>query len=278
MSCNLFNFSTELLIHIFAYLPFTDLVSVQCTCRRIFDIVSGTAQLQLILHMQLNCVVDLLPPNCPFSERLQLLRHHEKAWSNLQFNPYTEFSTNVKPYFCKHILQDSYLIARSNSDLSKYEYVDLLSLSPKEEPEWIHISLKDFLAPYNVEFIVDHNLVVTIRFGVLYYLSDSSTLLIRHREKGRSDRSNRHVQHQFGFFEFTTGMPHPLAPVHTINLPIVDCLGSARVEVDIFGDHILATKAAHRGHSSFYLVSWKTGTVTFVSVHPSILDLYQDWS
>jgi hypothetical protein len=49
-----------------------------------------------------------------------------------------------------------------------------------------------------------------------------------------------------------------------MNVPLVDYLGSVRVEVEVIGDHILA-KAVHRhGRASFYLISWKTGTVTFV--------------
>ena len=57
--------------------------------------------------------------------------------------------------------------------------------------------------------------------------------------------------------------------MHTVNVPLVDDLGSVRVEIEVIGDHILA-KAAHRplhrqdGCSTFYLISWKTGTVTFV--------------
>lgn len=44
----------------------------------------------------------------------------------------------------------------------------------------------------------------------------------------------------------------------------MDYLGSFRVEVEVFGDHILAMAVHRDGRTSFYLVSWKTGTVTFV--------------
>lgn len=261
MSCNLLNLSTELLIHIFAYLPVTDLFSVQSTCHRINDIVAGTAYLQYILRTQLNGVDDLLPPSCPFSERLELLRHHEKSWNDLQFNLYTEFSTNVKPYFRKNIIQDGYLISRSNTDLTQYGYVDLFSSPPREEPRWVHISLKIFLAPYNLVFSVDHDVAVAVRLGGLP-ITLAITLLTSRREKGRSSML---VQHQLAFFEFTTGAPHPLSAAHTIYLPLVDSLGSIRVEVEVLGDHILATAVHQHGRSAFYLVSWKTGTVTFVS-------------
>jgi hypothetical protein len=127
MSCNLLNLSTELLIHIFAYLPVTDLFSAQSTCRQIHSIVVGTAYLQYLLHTQLNGVDDLLPPNCPSTERLEHLRLHEKTWNDLQFNPYTEFSTNVEPYFRKNIIRDGYLISRPNTDLTQYGYVDIFS-------------------------------------------------------------------------------------------------------------------------------------------------------
>jgi hypothetical protein len=161
---NLLNLSTELLIHIFTYLPVTDFFSIQGTCRRFYDIVAETSYLQYILHSYLNGVDDLLPPNCPFSVRLELLRQHEKAWNGLQFNVHSEFSTNVN---CKNMIQDGYLISRSNTDLTQYGYIDLFSLLPNEEPRWVHISLRDFLAPYKLAFFVDHDLVVAIRLGSL---------------------------------------------------------------------------------------------------------------
>ena len=172
MSCNLLSLSTELLIHIFAYLPVTDLFSAQITCRQFYDIIAETAYLQYILHSHLNGVDDLLPPNCSFSERLELLRHHEKAWNDLQFNLYSKFSTNVNFYSRKAIIQDGYLIYRSNTDLTQYGYIDLFSLPPpNEEPRWVHTSLKNFLVPYSLVFFVDYDLVVAIRLGCLPIIS-----------------------------------------------------------------------------------------------------------
>jgi len=260
MSRNILDLSTELLIHIFAYLPVKDLFSVQGSCHRIHGIVARTAYLQYLLHTQLNGVDDLLPSNCPFSERLELLRHHEKTWNDLQFNPYTELSMDVEPYFRKNIIQDGYLISRSITDLTQYEYVDLFSTPPREEPRWVHVSLKNFLVPYNLVFFVDHDLAVAVRFGGLL-ITLAITLLISRRERGGS---NRLVQHELAFFEFTTGAPHPLSAAHIIHLPLVDYPGSVRVEVEVLGDHILATALHQHSRSSFYLVSWKTGTVTFV--------------
>ncbi|KAH8979047.1 hypothetical protein EDB86DRAFT_2988868 [Lactarius hatsudake] len=262
MSCNLLDLSTELLIHIFGYLPVTDLFSIQQTCRRNYAIVAETTYLQYIIHTQLNGVDDLLPPNCPFSERLELLRQHEKSWNDLQLNLYTEFSTNF--YFRKNIIQDGYLIFRSNTDLTRYGYVDLFALSPKEEPHQIQISLNNFQIPYNLVFSVENDLAVAIRLGGLP-ITLTITLLTSHREKGTSTRL---VQHQLAFFEFTTGAPHPLSAAHTKSLPLVDYLGVIRVEVEFLGDHILATAVHHHGRSSFYLVSWKTGTVTFLGGLP----------
>ena len=261
MSCNLLSLSTELLIHIFAYLPFTDMFSVQSTCRRVYHIISETAYLQYILHSHLNGVEDLLPPNCPFSERLELLRHHEKTWNDLQFNLYSEFSANVNDYSRKTIIQDGYLIYRSNTDLTQYGYIDLFSLPPpNEEPRWVHISLKDFLLPYSLVFFVDHDLVVAIRSGCLLIIL-AAALLTSCREKGSFHGL---VLPQLAFFEFTTGAPHPLSTTHTVNIPWVDYLGSVRVEVDVIDDQILAKVEHRHGRSSFYLISWKSGAVTFV--------------
>lgn len=247
MSFNLLNLSTELLIHIFAYLPVADLFSVQSTCHRAYDIVAGTAYIQYILHTQLNGVDDLLPPNCPFSERLELLRHHVKTWSDLQLNLYTKFSMNVQPCLHRNIIQDGYLISISSIDPTRYRYVDLFSSPPGEEPHWVNISLKDFPAPYSLVFSVDHDLAVAVR------------------EMGMS---NGLARQQLAFFEFTTSAPHPLSAAHTINIPLVDYLGSIRVEVEVLGDYVLATAVHKHSRSSFYLVSWKTGTVTFLRVLP----------
>ena len=261
MPCSLLNLSTELLIHIFAYLPVTDMFSVQTTCRRVYDIIAETAYLQYILHSHLNGVDDLFPLNCPFSERLGLLKHHEKTWNDLQFNLYSEFSANVNVYSRKTIIQDGYLIYKSNMDLTRYGYIDLCTLPPpNEEPRWDHISLKNFLYPYALEFFIDHDLVVAVRLGCLPLILPI-TLMTSCRGKGSF---NGGFLPQLAFFEFTTGAPHPLSATHTVDIPFVDDW-SVRVEVEVIGDHILA-KAGHRhGSCSFHLISWKTGTVTFVS-------------
>ncbi|KAF8268716.1 hypothetical protein EI94DRAFT_1800131 [Lactarius quietus] len=251
MSYSLLNLSTELLIHIFAFVPVPDLFSVQSTCHRIYDIVTETAYLQYIVHSHLHGVDDLLPPNSPFSERLELLRHHEKTWNDLQFNLCSKFSTNVDYHSRKNIMQDGYLIYRSNMNLSQYGYIDLFSLQPDEEPRWIHISLRNFFAPYYLVFFVDHDLAVAVR------------------EKGMF---NGHVLPQLAFFEFTTGAPHPLSAVHTVDIPLLDCLGSVRVEVEVIGDHILAKAVHQHDRCSFYLVSWKIGTVTFLRGLPGMPD------
>ena len=258
MISNLLNLSTELLIHIFAYLSVTDMFSVQATCRRVYHIIAETAYLQYIIHSHLNGVDGLFPPNCPFSERLELLKHHEKAWNDLQFNLYTEFSADAN-LSRKTIIQDGYLIYSSNANLTQYGYIDLCSSPPPDEERWNHISL-NFFAPYALVFFVDHDLVVAIRLACLPFIL-AITLLTSSREE---ITSNSKALPRLAFFEFTTGAPHPLSTTHTVHIPLVDDFGLVRVEVKVIGDHILA-KAGHRlGHCSFYLISWKTGTVTFV--------------
>lgn len=82
LACNLLDLSTELLIHIFAYLLVKDFFSVRRTCRwsRV-SLVSPTRSAQW--HGR---------PNCPFSERLEYLRRYEKAWNDLKFKPWYPYT------------------------------------------------------------------------------------------------------------------------------------------------------------------------------------------
>jgi hypothetical protein len=72
---------------------------------------------------------------------------------------------------------------------------------------------------------------------------------------------------QLAFFEFSTGAPHPLSIAHTVSLPplygIFKLSTSGRAEV--LGDHVLISMCDGWCKAIVYLVSWKTGIVTFVS-------------
>ena len=51
-------FPTELLIRIFAYLQVADLLSVQRSCCRFYDVISDSASLQYILHTEINLLEE----------------------------------------------------------------------------------------------------------------------------------------------------------------------------------------------------------------------------
>ena len=154
---------TELLVMTLTYLPVADLFSVRWTCHTLRDIIAGTAYLQYIINAHINGVEDSLPPDFPYSKRLELLRRHEQSRNGLQFDLFTESVTNM-PYPNDFILQGGYLIyERPMVNPQQYGYTDLCSASQNEEVRWVHITM-DLPRLYNVTFVTDHNLVVVPRF------------------------------------------------------------------------------------------------------------------
>jgi hypothetical protein len=145
-------------------------LSAQRTSRTIRDIVVGTAYLQYILHAEVNGIDDTLPPNFPYSERLELLQRHEQAWNELRLNPFTEYVEDLDSrYYHEFSLQDSYLIyRRPTGTVLQYGYTDLCSAARGDKLRWVHITMAmdDSLIPISVAFAVDHDLIVAIRFGV----------------------------------------------------------------------------------------------------------------
>ena len=164
--------ATEVLIEILAYLPPADMVSVQRTCRTIREIVTGTAYLQYILHAKINRVDDLLPPDFPYPERLELLRCHEQSWRDLRFNLFAEYVSisgfqNVDLF----TLQDGYLIYQCPGGWGgslQYGYTDLCSSDRNKELRWVHLTMgiSQYSESKNIVFAVDHDLVVAVRFCV----------------------------------------------------------------------------------------------------------------
>lgn len=92
VSCLLLDIPTELLIRILSKLSCDDLCLLQGTCRRFKDIISGTPYLEYLLHTGIDNVDDLLPPDVPLPERVELLKLHERSWSGLRFNLFSESS------------------------------------------------------------------------------------------------------------------------------------------------------------------------------------------
>ncbi|KAH9041299.1 hypothetical protein EDB85DRAFT_1470183 [Lactarius pseudohatsudake] len=186
---------TELLIRIFAHLPLEDLLSVQHTCRRFCDVISGSASLQYFLRTEINLLEDHQAPNLSLHDRVALLKHHETAWNNLQLNEFTRFSTEASK--ARYILQDGYLIYNAVTNPSRYGYIDLYSspAQPNAEAPWTHISLAALRPLTDIVFAVEHNLVVTI------------------------SKSGQDELPEASFLEFTTGAPHPLSLTHKFTLP-----------------------------------------------------------
>jgi hypothetical protein len=249
---------TELLILILSYLPVVELCAVQRTCHRIHNIVVESAHLQYILRSQINGVEDLLPPDCPFSERLELLRRHENAWSNLQLKLSHEFAS---PLLDRHFLQDGYLIYNKIAGNLQYGYVDLLSAIPDEDLSWAHISREDIRHPLCVVFAVDNNLAVVLRYPSLF----CQPSLISNRLLRRTQQVRPGSLVKLTFLDFSTGAPHPLSSKPTVRLPSNTVVDVAYAEAEILGDYVLTTVMSGRDVCCFYLVSWKSGVVTLVS-------------
>ena len=161
---------TELLIRLLSFLPALDLLSAQRTNRRLHDVVTDSSYLQYLMRIEINGVDDLLPPDDPIGERLRLLRQHEKSWNGLQYSTFTDKSFTEIPQDRLFILQDGYLIYRKltrfGAPQMRYGYVDLRSTSPNGELRWVQILLPQirFPVPLILEFAVDYNLVVAVRF------------------------------------------------------------------------------------------------------------------
>ena len=168
----LLDLATEVLIEILAYLPAADMIAAHHTCRTIRDIVTGDSYLQYILRAELNGVDDLLPSDCPYSERLELLRGHEQAWRDPKFNLFAEFDNiSVAPNIASFTLQDSYLIYQCHPEPGmglRYGYTDLCLADRNKELRWVHLTMSESQDPGQrmVGYAVDHDLVMTVRFCV----------------------------------------------------------------------------------------------------------------
>ncbi|KAI9456901.1 hypothetical protein F5148DRAFT_1151249 [Russula earlei] len=194
------------------------------TCNRIHGIVADSAYLQYIFRSQINGVADILPPDVPFSERLELLRRHETSWSNLQLRVSHEFSSPIPD---RHVLQDGYLIYNKLAGILQYGYVDLLSAAPHEELCWVHVLRED------------------IRLPLTRYVKPGSLVNLT-------------------FLDFTTGVSHPLSSKHTVRLPSNTVLDVSYAAAEILGDYVLTTVMSGRDVCCIYLVSWKSGAVTLL--------------
>jgi len=282
---SLLDLATEVLIEILAFLSPADMIAVQRTCRTIRDIVADTAYLQYTLRTKINGVDDLLPPDFPYSERLELLRRHEQSWRDLQFHRFAECpdtSRSGVPNDASIALQDSYLIYGCFSGWASwhYGYTDLCSAYQNKELRWVHLKMGtgQFPGLTRVVFAVDHDLVMAASiqqaFGV-------HTALV-----------------ELAFFEFSTGAPHPLSSTHTVSLPPLSEFPNASVHAEVLGDHVLISVWNYSCDSEtvtvVYLVSWKTGTVTLlrrfratmprgngrsmaVSINSSLVSLIEDY-
>ena len=169
---------TELICRILSYLPAVDLCAAQRTCHLINTIVIDTVYFQYTLRAHINGVDDLLPPDYPFHDRIELLKQYEKSWNNLQLDKTTTFPIHIEaPNLDGYTLQDGYLIYVSNQQMEQqiergYSYLDLFSTIGNKEVSWVHlpIPMQDTgvsTQPPDLTFAADHDLVISLRFRIL---------------------------------------------------------------------------------------------------------------
>jgi len=192
----------EILCRILFYLPAVDLCIAQRTCHHINKIITSTSNLQYTLRAYMNGVDDILPPDCSFHERLDLLKQYEKSWNNLHLHRSAEFPINIDaPYSDWYTLQDGYLIYKRCQEMEmgpirRYGYLDLCASTRNKEASWVRINIQD---PYDIKrhlgwpssftvneepdwdplyvadhdhdldliFSVDHDLVISVRYRIL---------------------------------------------------------------------------------------------------------------
>lgn len=265
VSCPLLSIPTELLVRILSNLSCDDLCLLQGTCHRFRDVISGTPYLEYLLHTGIDNVGDLLPPDVPYPDRVELLKLHERSWSGLRFNVFSEFSvydSTGDDNVARYTLQNGYLIQSDSIPVGqglKYKYIDLYSLSLGEEANWVPIRLR-VIRPRNILFAVDRNLAVAITLGILTgYLLEA--ILTSHSQQGIGAYSRYKLQ----FFEFTTGEFHPHALMPVVEVPPTHPSLVGFSQAEVLGDYILTVLGNPQHSSLISLVSWKTGVVTHVS-------------
>ena len=164
---------TELLIRICSHLQVADLLSVQHSCRRFYDVISDSTFLQYIMHTEINHLEALLPLDVPLNDCVALLKRHETAWKNLELNVFMQFKTSDRHRCSGYILQDGYLISKpatlaATTHTPYYNYIDLHSLSnhpiAERRCQWKQISLAAIRPLSDIIFSVDQDLAVVIRF------------------------------------------------------------------------------------------------------------------
>ena len=121
---------TELLIRICSHLQVADLLSVQHSCRRFYNVISDSVFLQYILHTQINHLEAFLPLDVPLNDRVALLKRHKTAWKNLELNVFMQFKAGDRHRCSGYILQDGYLIYKpatlaAITHTPYYNYIDL---------------------------------------------------------------------------------------------------------------------------------------------------------
>ena len=169
-SHTLLRLPTELLIRICSHLHVADLLSVQHSCRRFYNVISDSVFLQYILHTEINHLEAFLPLDVPLNDRVALLKRHETAWKNLELNVFMQFKAGDRHRCSGYILQDGYLIYKpatlaAITHTPYYNYIDLHSLSnqPNAERRWKQILLVAIRPLSDIIFAVDQDLVVVIR-------------------------------------------------------------------------------------------------------------------
>ena len=95
---NLLDCPPELLVHIFAYLPFTSLRGLLVTSKALNDLITSSVLLQYLLHLQ-SSSHSLYPSTstCSLIDQLKVLTDSEKRWQDWEYTTYNRLEIQHRP-------------------------------------------------------------------------------------------------------------------------------------------------------------------------------------
>ncbi|KDR68971.1 hypothetical protein GALMADRAFT_145992 [Galerina marginata CBS 339.88] len=245
MAVHLSDLPAELLFSVASYLHFTDIYSLQRTCRSISQVIRSSSQLSYQIELEIAGMKD--NPHCalPVTTRLDMLRARERAWASFEYSFLSSLEVPHKSSGLCDLTSGVYFMGKEDDD-SVTRSVQALRLPHQvnSETEWDIIQFNANII--HCEASLENDILASVCLAPINDIPDMSRLCVILRRYSTHNLYDGIASPIILLSEEPTGREHPA------------------VTIEISGENLAVIVLFMDDDSDglLYVFNWKTGSRT----------------
>jgi len=180
---SLLDIPSELIGYILLGVSAHDVISCQCTCRTLCNLICSDSALRYLVQLERFGVTDDIRPGLSYPERLNLLEKREEAWAMLDFCRSVQITVPFHSTGIYDFTGGAFLLGTrfgvNRRPTAGYSYIPLPSLSDPQDQKlnWIKLGLGVEILDVGLA-VQEHDLIAALTVCVFLFFLILTKLIL----------------------------------------------------------------------------------------------------